>query len=205
MKSTSVFIKSTLCIFSLSVILFSACKKSDETGKRELDASKLSSICDGKSIVTSSKQKAATLSAEGPTPYTVSLLTRKSNGDGTYTWIWSVSNPNPGNGTNGTVQDLSHWGISLGACAKISDIVSASTSTNGVNWTSFTPEYKQDRSQDCYSGAVLKFDVGTSGTNKTYYKLVVNGNFSSEKVTGIYKSGNRTGCGTFQICGLGCL
>src|SRR5262245_36597027 len=26
-------------------------------------------------------------------------------------WIWTVTNVNPGNGNNGTVQNLSHWGM----------------------------------------------------------------------------------------------
>jgi hypothetical protein len=50
-------------------------------------------------------------------PYDIRLVWKKliTEGEhaGSWEWIWSIQNPNPGNGTNGTVQDLSHWGITL--------------------------------------------------------------------------------------------
>src|SRR5690606_12835801 len=117
----------------------------------EVDASKLSAVCE----TSSSNLKTASISSESTAPYTVSLLAyNKDDGHGNFIWIWSVENPNPGNGQNGTAQDLSHWGITLGPCAVLKNVVSAATSNNGKDWTSFTPSYKQDKSQGCYSEPV---------------------------------------------------
>ena len=33
-----------------------------------------------------------------------------------YEWVWTIKNNKPGNGKNGTVQDLSHWGMKFGTC-----------------------------------------------------------------------------------------
>lgn len=203
MKNNFIFLKAVGFALVLTSIFTWSCEKNGEPDK-ELDASKLSSICDSKTLNATEKGSSYTVSADDASPYVVSLLAHSSNGDGTYTWIWSVTNPNPGNGNDGTVQNLSHWGLSLGACAAITDIVSAATSTNGVNWTSFSPSYKEDKSQDCYTEAVLKFDAGTTGSQTTYYKLIVNKKFSVEKRDALYKSGNTTGCGTFKICAIGC-
>ncbi|NOT51068.1 MAG: hypothetical protein HOP10_07300 [Chitinophagaceae bacterium] len=119
-------------------------------------------------------------------------------------WVWSVQNPNPGNGNNGTVQNLSHWGMQFGSCFAWASVVGAAYSTDGVNWTSFTPSYQVDPSQTCMTTPVLKFDYGTSGTNPTYYKLVLNQNYQTGYVPGYYKSGSRTGCCIFNFVGVGC-
>ncbi len=129
--------------------------------------------------------------------------------NGKYEWVWSVRNPNPGNGNNGTVQDLSHWAIKLGNCASFSGIVSAATSSNGTNWSAFTPTCQSDPSiaNTCgiNTGNVVKFNVGTSGAAKTYYKLVTTQNLPVDmQATAYYKSGNRTGCGTVCFPGFGC-
>lgn len=92
-----------------------------------------------------------------------------NNGDGTYTWTWSVTNTNPGNGDNGTTQDLSHWDLVPGACLVIDDIESASYSANGTDWTLFNPQPKIESDNSIYNtceietGPVLKFDEGTEG------------------------------------------
>lgn len=201
----------------LSMALFCTvvpgCKKDGE-GKEKynaIDASKMVGNCEGKvslkgSELNAKSQSLMSTSSASVTslPYKVTLLTRQSNGDGTYTWIWSVENPNPGNGKDGkTVQDLSHWAISIGNCATLADIANAATSTDGQKWTSFKPTYSIDKSQSCYQQPILKFDVGTKGTAKVYYKLVMKKNFTMEKQLALYKSGANTGCGTFQICGIG--
>jgi len=51
-----------------------------------------------------------------------------------------------------------------------------------------------DKSQDCYTGAVLKFDHGTVGSDPTYYKLVLNAAFSQTVTLANFKSGRFTGC-----------
>lgn len=136
--------------------------------------------------------------------YVVSLET-KTESSGNWTWTWSVQNPNPGNGTNGTSQDLSHWGMQFGQCFSWADVVGASYSMDGNTWTSFTPTYKVDPSQSCVTTAVLKYDVGTNGTAKTYYRLVLSKNYSIDpNAFAYYKSGARMPCCTFTFNGVGC-
>ncbi|MGK2864579.1 MAG: hypothetical protein ACSLE0_21800 [Chitinophagaceae bacterium] len=139
-----------------------------------------------------------------PNAYSITLESQ-SQVNANWEWVWSVQNTNPGNGKNGTVQDLSHWGMQLAACANVNSVISAAYSTDGFNWTYFTPSYKSDPSQTCMTTPVLKFDFGTSGNTKTYYRLIVNENFAVGMVQGYYKSGVNTGCCTFYFNGIaGC-
>ena len=124
--------------------------------------------------------------------------------NGNWEWIWSVQNSNPGNGYNGTIQDLSHWGMQFGACVALSSIVGASYSADRTTWTSFTPVYQVDPSLGCLTTPVLKFDFGTTGGSKSYYKLVVNQNYVVGPAPGYYKSGKVTGCCTFNFSGISC-
>lgn len=119
-------------------------------------------------------------------------------------WIWSVQNSNPGNGKNGTVQDLSHWGMQFGSCIIMPYITGAAYSSDGNNWTSFTPVYQVDPSQNCMTTPLLKFDFGTSGSSKSYYKLIMNQEFPVGSTPGYYKSGSTTGCCTFNFSGVSC-
>lgn len=124
--------------------------------------------------------------------------------NGQWEWVWSVQNSNPGNGSNGTVQNLSHWGMEFGPCVNVASVTGAAYSSDGVNWTSFTPVYQADPSQACFTTPVLKFDYGTTGSAKSYYKLVFNANYDVVPSPGYYKSGNNTGCCTFNFSGVGC-
>jgi hypothetical protein len=121
-----------------------------------------------------------------------------------FEWVWSVRNLNPGNGNGGTVQDLSHWGMQFGSCFNFSSIVGGAYSGDGVNWTSFTPNYQVDPSQSCMTTPVMKFDFGTVGAAPSYYKLVLNQNYHYVIVPGYYKSGKKTGCCVFNFPGIGC-
>jgi hypothetical protein len=104
-------------------------------------------------------------------------LYRVAIGGGLYEWTWKIWNSNPGNGkTNAFNQDLSHWDFELNYCVNFEDIKDASTSTDGVNFTSFTPVLDVDGSlASCGFNTipVLKFNVGTTGTAPTYYRLTV--------------------------------
>ena len=137
-------------------------------------------------------------------PYNVYLFSVTDNQDGTFTWEWRVRNLTPGNGKDGTVQDLSHWGITLGACVKPENILSGEYSGNGTSWTPFTPEFKVDPSQDCFTEKNVKFDFGTVDSDISYYRLVIDVDVTHTTVTGYYKSGKNTGCGTLTTCGFGC-
>ena len=137
--------------------------------------------------------------------YTI-VLESKTLVSGNWEWVWSVRNPNPGNGTNGTSQDMSHWGMQFGSCFAWADVAGAAYSTDGNTWTSFTPTYQADPSQGCVTTPVLKYSVGTSGTAKTYYKLVLSKNYSVNAAAfGYYKSGARMPCCTFTFNGVGCI
>ncbi len=138
-----------------------------------------------------------------PNAYTITLES-KTLVNGNWEWIWSVQNPNPGNGSNGTAQNLSHWGMQLGTCVPWSSVVGAAYSGNGIGWITFTPSYHTDPSQNCMTTPVLKFDFGTSGGAKSYYKLIVNQDFPPAWVPGYYKSGANTGCCIFNFDGIGC-
>lgn len=136
-----------------------------------------------------------------PEAYIV-MLESRTLVDGTWEWIWSVQNPNPGNGSNGTSQDLSHWGFQLPMCVEWASVIGAGYSADGVNWTNFTPVYQSENSQNCLTTPVLKFDFGTTGTAKSYYRIIVNQEYNAAAAFGYYKSGSR--CCTFNFTGIGC-
>lgn len=181
---------SLLAIGLLSVSFFWSCQKSVNNDQLPKN-------------INSAEGQAAAATACNPNAYVITLES-VSPVDGKFEWVWSVRNPNPGNGTNGTVQDLSHWGMQFGSCFNASHVVSAAYSSNGSSWHSFNPTIQVDPSQGCMTAPVLKFDFGTSGGNKSYYKLVLNGSYQSGPVPGYYKSGRKTGCCTFQFTGVAC-
>lgn len=156
---------------------------------------------------TSGSSLSARETSSGPcnsNAYTV-LLESRTLVNGAWEWVWSVQNPNPGNGSNGTVQNLSHWGMQLGACVSWASVVGAANSADGVTWTSFTPVYQSDPSQSCMTTPTLKFDFGTSGSSKSYYKLVLNADYQVVAAPAYYKSGANTGFCTFSFAGVGCI
>ncbi len=148
-------------------------------------------------------KKSSNPQACNPNAYTITLESHTQVGTA-WEWVWSVQNPNPGNGNNGTVQDLSHWGMEFGACIDPANITEAAYSSNGTSWSSFTPSIHVDPSQGCMTTPVLKFDYGTSGSSKSYYKLTINADYAIGNASGYYKSGGNTGCCTFEFAGVGC-
>jgi hypothetical protein len=139
--------------------------------------------------------------------YDIKLENKIRNKNGTYTWIWSVTNTKPGDGTpgSGTVQDLQSWGFTLSSCAGLGQVISGSTSPDGVSWSNFNPEIKTVSGISGGSKPALMFEQGTVKSQKSYYKLLVTRNFSTdEKVNAVYKSGDLTGSGTIVISGIGC-
>jgi len=136
-----------------------------------------------------------------PYAYVVTLESR-THVDGNWVWIWSVRNSNPGNGHNGTFQNLSHWGLQFDPQVDLSTIIAAGYSADGSTWTGFNPVVAIDGSQNCMIDPVLKFDFGTEGANKSYYKIVTTYDYSEGSATGFYKSGNVTGCAVFTFNGI---
>jgi hypothetical protein len=144
-----------------------------------------------------------------PNAYLVTLLSSnvivENNGQTLYEWTWSVQNPAPGNGTNGTTQDMSHWGFPINACIDLGTLASAAYSPNGVDWTSFTPSVQTDISQPCITTPVLKFNYGTFGGNPSYYRLYTTVPYEiDETASAYYKSGSATGCCVFSFDGMWC-
>jgi hypothetical protein len=185
--------KTSFFALGLSLLLFAGCQKASL--EPSLD-----------SINSTSASGVLSTTAVGTT-YTVALESKVKNADGTFTWTWSVQNPNPGTGLAGTntVQNLSHWNITLGTCATFTDITGGATSTDGINWVLFTPTFQNDPSQTCFLDPVVKFDVGTEGTAKTYYQLTITKDLeTANDVTAVYKSGKNTACGVFNFPGFGC-
>ena len=153
--------------------------------------------------IVQTANKGGTNGTCNPDAYAITLES-KTQVNGNWEWVWSVQNLNPGNGSGGTVQDLSHWGMQLGSCIDFSSIIGGATSEDGVKWTSFIPAYRSDVSQGCMGAPVVKFDYGTTGSVKSYYKLIVNRDFQQGLVAGYYKSGSVTSCCTFLFTGFTC-
>jgi hypothetical protein len=125
------------------------------------------------------------------------------------TFTWQVYNTNPGNGSNQTFQDLSHFTMGLANCtpAYTPNFVRNSGRINGGS--SFDPSYNDDRSSDCSGSTnVLKFDAGTRGRDVTTYSVQVQGNVGLAPVTAYFKSGNNSygdrNCCSGTIMGIGC-
>ncbi|MBL7744282.1 MAG: hypothetical protein JNN00_12470 [Chitinophagaceae bacterium] len=192
-------LKTILYGTALSAFLFVSCQRDSimETVKLKNNNSAAS---DGQ-IILNAKQNPPQ-GVCNPNAYVITLESRSFT-NGYWEWTWSVYNSNPGNGNNGTVQNLSHWGMQLGSCVNFSSVVSGAYSSDGSNWTSFTPSYQPDPSQGCMTAPVIKFDFGTTGNTKSYYRLIVNQDFTEGTVPGYYKSGSNTGCCTFTLTGIG--
>lgn len=191
----------------IALAAFVSCKAdslSDMTAPPDQTTNLTATAATGTSqIQQQSSGEARISSATACNSYNIALES-KTLVDGNWEWIWSVQNLNPGNGTNGTVQNLSHWGMQFGTCFSWSSVVGAAYSSDGINWINFTPVYAVDPSQSCLTTPVLKFDFGTTGGSASYYKLVLNEDYSIGSSFGYYKSGSRTGCCTFNFPGVDC-
>lgn len=120
-------------------------------------------------------------------------------------WIWMVTNPNPGNGQNGTLQDISHWSVALPPAAEAA-LVSAAYSRDGVNWHSAPTSVDRDPSiKFCTNIDVLKFDVGSNGTDPVYFKAVFNKKFATNpySTSWIKTGGGMQGCNVHYFAGMG--
>jgi hypothetical protein len=136
--------------------------------------------------------------------YQIVLVSKTTSGSVTE-WSWSVSNPNPGNGSNGTLQDISHWSMPLNAAAEAA-LISAFYSYDGVTWYSTSPTVDRDPSiKQCTSTDVLKFDIGTSGAAPTYYRACYNGDFAINPfaTSWVKTGGGQQGCNLNFFSGLG--
>lgn len=139
------------------------------------------------------------------TSYTITLVGIEHVGD-LDTWTWTLTNTNPGNGSNGTLQDVSHWSLPLCPAAEAA-LVSAAYSYDGVNWTPVSINMDRDPSiKLCTREDVLKFDAGTSGTTPTYYRVTFNKVFTVDPYAYSYikTGGGLQGCNIYTYSGVGC-
>jgi hypothetical protein len=187
MKKIMIFLAGLLCLATLA---FLGCKKENSSPGLTSDA---------KPVATGDCSN-----------YKVDLV--KTSDAFTTTFTWSITNLKPGNGTNGTTQNLSHWTFIPGCPGpdgleqNWDDILTAAYSTDGSTFIPIipTPELVPDPSQSCTSANLFKFNQGTSGSTPTYYRLVVAGKYSDGDVTAYFKSGAATGCCSLTVKGIGC-
>lgn len=132
------------------------------------------------------------------------MVTKNSTGTDTE-WTWSLTNPNPGNGSNGTLRDVSHWDVSLPAQAEAA-LVSAEYSFDGVTWHNSPIVVERDFSiKLCTLVDVLKFDAGTTGNAPTYYKAIFDADFTLNPfaTSWIKNGGGQQGCNLYYYTGMG--
>jgi len=146
-----------------------------------------------------SKKKSTAVDA-----YQIVLVSQNTVGSN-YEWTWSLTNPNPGNGNNGTLQDLSHWDLALGEFAE-SRLVSAAYSHDGVNWTNSTIEVERDPSiRFCTGSDVLKFNTGSTGSEPVYFRATVSADFDTNPfaTSWVKTGGGQQGCNMYFYSGMG--
>ncbi len=149
--------------------------------------------------------------------YDFQITMTRTYADGQTTFIWKIVNPKPGNGKNGTQQDLSHWAFKPQCVGgedlnyHPQDILAAYYSyNNDYSWNQIipTPKMKADPSSSCMSPEehVFKFDFGTSGSKPTYYKLVLAGNWAAagDGGNGGFVKAGLACCRLSGIPGVGC-
>lgn len=138
--------------------------------------------------------------------YSIQLVSNASDvSRGSYEWTWMLTNPNPGNGDNGTLQDVSHVSFPLTAQAEAA-LVSAEYSYDGITWTSNPISIDRDPAiKQCTSVDVLKFDVGTTGSAPLYFRLTFTDEFEVSPYATCYikTGGGRNGCNSYYFTGIG--
>jgi hypothetical protein len=135
--------------------------------------------------------------------YTITLQGKQTAG-ANEEWVWVLNNPNPGNGNNGTLQDVSHWSMALPPQAEDA-LVAVQYSDDGNNWHDLPVNVDRDPSiKLCTTIDVLKFNIGTKGTDPVYYKAVFNKKFNYNPYATSYikTGGGMAGCNMYYFGGL---
>ena len=161
-------------------------------------ASVVTALIFGLSAFTSTKKMNANVDR-----YQITLMSKETDGTNE-TWTWSLVNPNPGNGDNGTLQDVSHLSLPLSLEAEAA-LVSSEYSYDGITWTSNPISVDRDPAiKQCTGVDVLKFDVGTTGDAPLYYRLTFNDQFETNTWATCYikTGGGRNGCNTYYYSGV---
>jgi hypothetical protein len=147
------------------------------------------------------KKAPATTTADA---YLITLESHEAVG-ANFQWTWKLTNPTPGNGQNGTLQDVSHWSVPLTPDAEAA-LVSAQYSMDGINWLSVSATVDRDPSiRACTSVDVLKYDMGTAGNVPTYYRATFSQDFviNPYAKSWIKTGGGLQGCNLYYFSGMG--
>jgi hypothetical protein len=142
-----------------------------------------------------------TASTEG---YSIQMIGKVTDETNNEQWTWILTNPNPGNGDDGTLQDVSHLSIPVTAEAEAA-LVAAEYSRDGITWTSVPLSIDRDPTiKQCTSADVLKFDVGTTGTEPLYFRITFNDEFETSGWAKCYikTGGGRDGCNWYYFTGV---
>ena len=182
------------CTALLAIAFFSCQKETTSSASNELSAS---------------ARKTPTTSASC-SDYVVTLAAVDYTSEpGHSIFTWSIQNPAPGNGSNGTLQNLSHWDFVPSECLEDNwqDVLSASYN-QGAGWVTISPlpTIEPDPSLvkfGCTSGDVFKFNQGTNGSAITQYRMVLTGHWGTGDMTVFFKSGTNTGCCSTTLTGKG--
>jgi hypothetical protein len=152
------------------------------------------------SLSSFKKTKKATTAAA----YQISLCNKSCEDGLNHSWTWSVTNPNPGNGLDGTLQDVSHFSIAISAQAEAA-LVSAEYSFDGITWISIPITVDRDPTiKNCTREDVLKFDAGTYGSEPTFYRATFNEEFSENPfATSWVKTSSKADCNLSFFTGVG--
>jgi hypothetical protein len=139
-------------------------------------------------------------------PYSVTLESKVKT-DAGWMWTWRIVNPNPGNGNDGTVQELSHFNVVIPICDEGVTVLSTAYKADGsTEWTSGPTVPSVDASivNTCdrnHSEETIKFDLDKNG----YIRVEIAEDYQPGVMYGYYKSGNTTGCGRTCFEGISCL
>lgn len=154
-------------------------------------------------FVLSSFKSVKTVKKPTANCYTIDLICNEVVGTN-HQWTWRLTNPNPGNGLNETLQNVSHWDISVSPQAEAA-LVSAEYSFDGTTWISVPLEIERDPAiRACTTNDVLKFNAGTVGGEPTYYRATFSQEFPvNATATSYIKAGVRQGCNIYPYAGVG--
>ena len=136
--------------------------------------------------------------------YSIVMMGKIADDAGNEEWTWVLSNPSPGNGDNGTLQDVSHFSIPITAQAEEA-LVSSAYSYDGVTWISNPISVDRDPAiKQCTSVDVLKFDVPTTGTEPLYFRITFSDEFETSSWAKCYikTGGGRNGCNWYYFTGV---
>ena len=136
--------------------------------------------------------------------YSLQMIGKVSDDLNNEQWTWILSNPNPGNGDNGTLQDVSHFSIPITAQAEAA-LVSAEYSRDGVTWISNPISVDRDPAiKQCTSVDVLKFDIPTTGTEPLYFRITFSDEFETSSWAKCYikTGGGKNGCNWYYFTGV---